>query len=239
MSPGPGGGGVGRGSGASGKAEFMSPGPGGGGVGRGRGASGKAEFMSPGPSSRHTLPGSSTHQAQPHPAATSRAKQPVRGSSYGKQALAISVNLLRSPPVRSRSVQRRRGKPAGKAKGKGRASSLGRKGSASASVSLSEWQARPGGIALAFSGGSRSAPGSASKPKGRRDAAPPRAPATTGPSRRTTRHRSTATVPAPPLPPPASSQAILQALLRSPVLGGAGVPAQMRSHSSATTARGK
>ncbi len=97
----------------------------------------------------------------PQPASTSRAAQPVRTASYGEQALSIAVNLLRSPPVksarraaaaRSKSVRRQSKRLGGGA----RALSHGR-----GPFTLEEWQATPGGIALA--GGVRSAPTSAHK----------------------------------------------------------------------------
>ena len=100
----------------------------------------------------------------PQPASTSRAVQPVRTASYGQQALSIAVNLLRSPPVKSaRRAASARSKSArreNKHRGRtARALSQGR-----GPLTLEEWQATPGGIALA--GGARSAPVSAHKERG-------------------------------------------------------------------------
>jgi len=112
---------------------------------------------------RHRLtPRQPSAAAQPQPASTSRAAQPVRTASYGKQALSIAVNLLRSPPVgstgrrssrlRSKSARRNSTRPGSAT----RALSTGR-----GPLTLEEWQATPGGIALVS--GCRSAPTSAHK----------------------------------------------------------------------------
>ncbi len=99
----------------------------------------------------------------PQPASTSRAAQPVRTASYGEQALSIAVNLLRSPPVRGNRVASR---SASRSKSARRDAKRGRQApravsSGRAPLTLEEWQATPGGIALGAA--SRSAPSSARK----------------------------------------------------------------------------